>query len=155
MLWILQPLEALSRRGKLQEVVFAIGGTGTMSNFGTALIPQFGNKILTKIEDVYELLRTASDPKHGRLPHLKRSLDLKMGMDVLSGKVRKEWFQRHPPRLCEEAFGEMHTILRGDVMMDGVLCYRDNVRLRDSFQGLAERSNDDESGEGLQEVVVT
>lgn len=143
-LWILQPLEALSRRGSLQEVSFTICGMGTMSKFGNALIPVLSNKTLTKMTDVYEMLYAASDPRKGRIPHLKRSLDLKMGMELLSKKARKEWFRMYSVRLCEDALGQMHRILRGDVTMDGVLCYRDGVRLRETFKTLGEESAEGE-----------
>lgn len=138
--WILQPLESLSRRGSLQEVSFTICGMGTMTKFGNALTPVLSNTTLTKMTDVYDMLHAASDPREGRIPHLKRSLDLKLGWELLSKNARKEWFRLYPVRLCEEALGEIHRVLRGDVRMDGFLCYRDGVRLRESFKILGEET---------------
>ena len=117
---------------------------GTMSNFGEALIPHLAEKNVTKMTDLYDMLRAAGDRKEGRLTHLKRGLDLQMGMYHLSSKARKEWFRQYSVEMCEDAFEEMHTLLRGDVRMDGVLCYRDGVRLRESFRQLGEESADEE-----------
>lgn len=118
--WILQPLEALSRRGKkLQEIQFTISGMGTMNKFGQAVrfdwTPINGT---TTMADIYGFLNKASNPKTGCLAHLRRSLDLRLGMEHASANARKSWLETTPREQCEATLEKMHIVLGGDLFME-------------------------------------
>ena len=82
---------------------------------------------------IYSVLEKAGNEKTGCLSHLKRSLDLHLGMEHVSNTARKEWFAKNTPRACEDAFEGMHLALGGDLFMDGKLCYRNGDCIRQSF----------------------
>ncbi len=92
---------------------------------------------------LFHILRLAGNQETGYLRHVRRRLDIELGIRHSSNKARREWFGVHPPADCEETLTELHQGLRGPVSMDGVLCYNDGVRLRETFAVWEAESKED------------
>jgi hypothetical protein len=94
---------------------------------------------------LFGILALAGNEETGHLRHLKRRLDIELGIRLSSNKARREWFSVHKPEDCEETLQELHQSLSGDLYMDGVLCYKDGLRLRETFAALEAESQEDYS----------
>ncbi|KAE9365334.1 hypothetical protein N431DRAFT_430843 [Stipitochalara longipes BDJ] len=149
----IQPLGSWGT-GSLREVRFKISGMGTMTMFGESVSMiwqramrrrryphlKFGGFNPTSLFGIFAL---AGNEEHGHLRHLRRRLDIELGIRLSSPKARREWFSVHKPEDCEETLQELHRSLGGDLCMDGVLCYKDGLRLRETFATWEAESQED------------
>lgn len=139
----LQPLGEWNS-GNLREVRFTISGMGTMTMFGE-LVSMIWRRALRRrrtpnaelgsfdSSSLFHILRLAGNEKSGYLRHLHRRLNIELGIKLSSNKARREWFEVHRPADCEETLNELHRCLGGELFMDGVLCYKNGFRLRETF----------------------
>jgi hypothetical protein len=79
------------------------------------------------------VLERAGDDEGGYLLGVRRKLNVALRMELLSNKMRREWFQQHPLADCENTLNAMHLCLGGELYMDGILCYKKGVQLRETF----------------------
>lgn len=148
----LQPLGEWES-GDLREVRFTISGMGTMTMFGELVsviwrralrrrtrpnveLPNFDSSTL------FHILGLAGNEEKGYLRHVRRRLNIELGIRLSSNKARRDWFEVHRPADCEETLKELHQCLGGELYMDGVLCYKDGVRLRETFVAWAAESRE-------------
>jgi hypothetical protein len=92
---------------------------------------------------LFNILRLAGNEETGHLRHLRRRLNIQLGIRLSSNKARREWFSVHKPEDCEETLRELHQSLGGELYMDGVLCYKDGLRLRETFAAWEAESSED------------
>ncbi|KAN0089389.1 hypothetical protein V8E51_019649 [Hyaloscypha variabilis] len=148
-----QPL-GVSDPGELREVRFKISGMGTMTMFGES-VSMIWQRAMRRRRyphlkfggfnpmSLFGILALAGNEENGHLRHLRRRLDIELGIRLSSNKARRSWFSVHKPEDCEETLQEFHRALGGDLYMDGVLCYRDGLRLRETFAALEAESQED------------
>jgi hypothetical protein len=139
----LQPLGEWES-GVLREVRFTISGMGTMTMFGELVsviwrralrrrtrpnieLPNFDSSTL------FHILGLAGNEERGYLRHLRRRLNIELGIRLSSNKARRDWFEVHHPADCEETLKELNRCLGGELYMDGALCYKDGTRLQETF----------------------
>lgn len=149
----LQPLGAWDS-GVLREVRFTISGMGTMTMFGE-LVSVIWQRAMRRRRypnmkpggfdsaSLFNILRLAGNEETGHLRHLRRRLNIQLGIRLSSNKARREWFSVHKPEDCEETLRELHQSLGGELYMDGVLCYKDGLRLRETFAAWEAESIED------------
>jgi hypothetical protein len=132
----------------LREIWFTISGMGTMSVFGEAvwrynLIMRGRPHHVGLISTLPDTLSLAGNKATGYLRHMRRRLNIELGIRHTSNKARREWFKVHHPADCEETLKDLHQCLGGDVYIDGALCYKDGVRLRETFAAWEAESRND------------
>lgn len=132
----------------LREVWFTISSMGTMSMFGVVvwryiLIMQGRTPHVGLNATLPDTLSLAGNKETGHLRHLRRRLNIELGIRHISNKARREWFEVHHPADCEETLKDLHQCLGGDVYIDGALCYKDGIRLRETFAPWEAESRND------------
>ena len=133
--------------GVLREVWFTISGMGIMSMFGEAVWEQ-ALKGRTRpniglISTLFDTLGLAGNKERGYLRHIRRRLNIELGIRHSSSKARREWFGVHPPADCEETLMVLHQCFGGDLYMDGVLCYKEGIQLQETFAAWEAESRND------------
>jgi hypothetical protein len=137
----LPPLGSWARNGSLREVRFTVSGMGMMTLFGELVMSRRTNTPINETSrsgsggsiPLFYVLGLAGNEDEDYLPGVKRKLHIGLRMGLLSNKMRREWFEQHPPAECEDTLNAMHHCLGGELYVDGKLCYKDGVRLRETF----------------------
>jgi hypothetical protein len=139
-----------AEQGNLHEVVLAVAGMGTMSQFGQILgarkmgtMSQVGQILRARKAQpdqqrdtliIFDMLRQGGEKTEGVLLVPRRKLDIRFGFQHTSAKVRQLWFKEHTANDCEDALRDLHEHLGGELYVDGELCYKDNKRIRETFK---------------------
>jgi len=126
-----------AEQGNLHEVVLAVAGIGTMSQFGQILSARKAQSQSAQGKDtlvIFDMLRQGREKIEGVLLVPRRKLDLRLGLQHTSAKVRQLWFEKHPAKDCEDILRDLHEHLGGELYVDGELCYKDNKRIRETFK---------------------
>ena len=90
-----------------------------------------------------DTLSLAGNKETGYLRHMCRRLSIELGIRHISNEARRKWFEVHHPADCEQTLKGLHQCLGGDVYIDGALCYKDGVRLRETFAAWEAESRND------------
>lgn len=143
---IMSDLDVWSRYKNLREIIITAPGIGTMTEFGKVVRSRRNEVDITNEGDsidgnsssrteraLFQMLRLAS--RQDRESPRVRTLDLHIGMQHLSRPTRRVWFERQPPKECEDTLRAMHDTLGGELLVDGILCYKDGVLLQERFKG--------------------
>jgi hypothetical protein len=110
-----------AEQGNLHEVVLAVAGMGTMSQFGQILRARKAQPVQQRDTlIIFDMLRQDREKTEG--------------VQHTSAKVRQFWFKEHPAKDCEDALRDLHEHLGGELYVDGELCYKDNKRIREMFK---------------------
>jgi hypothetical protein len=124
-----------AEQGNLHELVLAVNGMGTMSQFGQILRARKAQPVQRRDTlIIFDMLRQGREKTEGVLLVPRRKLDLRFGLQHTSAKVRHLWFKEHPAKDCEDALRDLHEHLGGELYVDGELCYKDNKRMRETFK---------------------
>jgi hypothetical protein len=125
----------------LREVWFTMSGMGTMSMFGETVWRYILHiRLDAPLPDILSL---AGNKETGYLRHMCRRLNIELGIRHTSNEARRVWFENHHPADCEDTLKDLHQCLGGDVYIDGALCYKDGVRLRETFAAWEAESRND------------
>ena len=124
-----------AEQGNLHEVVLAVAGMGTMSQFGQILRARKAHPVQKRdVLTIFDMLRQGREKAEGVLLVPRRKLDLRFGFQHTSAKVRQFWFKEHTAKDCEDALRDLHEHLGGELYVDGELCYKDNKPIRETFK---------------------
>jgi hypothetical protein len=124
-----------AEHGNLHEVVLAVAGMGTMSQFRQIIRARKAQPV--QLRDsliIFDMLRQSREKKEGVLLVPRRKLDLRFGLQHTSTKVRQLWFKEHPAEDCEDALWDLHEHLGGELYVEGELCYKNHKRIRETFK---------------------
>lgn len=140
LLWNLSLIEHWVRQpGELREVTLTAHGEEALRRIGGYVEIQKDPKLVMAgysrhSPDIFELLRRVREiSKKGNCPELKISLNLQLSLRYPPTASDRQWLDKHTPEECEGILEAMQKTLGGNIYVDDVLCYRDHVRIRETF----------------------
>lgn len=147
-------LRHLVDNGTLGEVLLTISGGATLSKFGDIvdssryprgrrpddLFP--GNSIADWVSLRAFLVGLSGDEAgkadEGCLSIIHRRLDLQLDMKNIPPDSAYQWLAHHPPLRSETLLWDVNKVFGGELSVDGVLCYKDEQQIRQTFRPWAE-----------------
>ena len=126
-----------SREGSLKKVTLvSISKDSNYSSFGfdRLLIQQSSKRRSRVYEKFLKLLRDSADPERGLSTSVERKIFLSIGFLIKSASDKQVWLGKYlgfdPNSFCEG----LHDAFRGELWIDGTLCYKDHVEVKNVFK---------------------